>query len=69
MVKGLKIISLLVCSGFLFAAFAGEVTVTLQNGLNSYDGCEDSYIYSQSTSSNYGDETTMDLECRRVSGG
>ena len=67
--KGFKLSCLCCIFTFVVVAFAGEVTDTLQNGLNSYDGCEDSYIYSQSTSSNYGDETTMDLQCRRVSAG
>ena len=53
--KGLKIISLLILSGFLFTAFATETTVTLQNGLDGYEGCTDSYCRSESASSNYGD--------------
>jgi hypothetical protein len=56
-VKGLKIISLLVCTGFLFVAVAGQVT--LQNGINGYMGCEDSYLRSESSSSEYGSSTDL----------
>ncbi len=39
--RGLKSVIFLVLFVFLQMTWAAEVTVVLQNGLESYDGCED----------------------------
>ena len=36
--------------------FADEVTKILQNGLEGYDGCNDSYLYNQIDSPDYQNE-------------
>jgi hypothetical protein len=45
----------------LSLAWSGTVELTLQDGLNGYDGCSDAYV-SSSSSSNYG--TATKLECK-----
>jgi hypothetical protein len=44
-----------------FGVFAqNDITIVLQNGLNEYSGCTDSYI-SNTSSSNNGTKTELDL--------
>ena len=61
--KGFKIIPLLLLFALIQVAFSDEVTVTLQNGLDDYTGCEDAWVfgayynYSNQRDKNYGTET------------
>ena len=46
---------------FIYSGNAADVTKVLQNGLNGYDGCSDSYLYrsgldSSTFTQNFGDE-------------
>lgn len=65
--KGLKLSCLCCIFTFVVVAFADEITVTLQNGLNSYDGCEDAWVYgayfnyNNERNTNYGNETKMSV--------
>ena len=68
--KGLKIISCLMVVALVQITFADRDTVitdTLQQGLNQYMGCQDAYIYRNSSSSNYGDKPTVDMIYQVVS--
>ena len=52
---------LLITSFFICIGNAADVTKVLQNGLNGYDGCYDSYLYrsgldSSTYTQNFGDE-------------
>ena len=64
--KGLKLLCFCCIFAFVVVAFA-DVTVTLQNGLNGYDGCEDAWVYgayynrNNEKSTNYGNETKMSV--------
>ena len=56
-----KLLSLL--TAVLFnTAFAFSTEVILQNGLDGYAGCKDSYITEGSKEANYGDENTLIIE-------
>ena len=46
----------------IFSAFLFSEEIILQNGLNGYSGCEDSYITEDSKDSNFGDENALTLE-------
>lgn len=63
--KAFKFFAVLLLSAGLYIASAdvtaGVIEVVLQDGLNGYDGCEDSYIYNSCSSSNYGTKTTMEM--------
>ncbi len=56
----MKVLKLSVISILLLTLFAGTqaVEVVLQNG-KEYNGCEDSYINSRSTTTNYGTDETL----------
>lgn len=64
----MKVLKLSVSCILLFTLFAGAqvVDVILQNG-EEYTGCEDSYIYSRSSSSNYGTKETLSMLYERCS--
>ena len=59
--KELKILSFCCILALLQMAFAGEVTVTLQNGLNGYEGCADAYVDNASSTNN---GTSAKLDCK-----
>lgn len=65
--KELKILSFCCIFALLQMAFADEVTVTLQEGLNGYSGCEDAYIADWS-STNSGNATELYAEWEQCSG-
>ena len=53
------------CMCFIFVlggmTFAADKTVTLQNGLENYSGCDDSYVYNMSNQNN-GTKNTINIE-------
>lgn len=56
-----KLLLLFLSLVFFTHLFAEDVTITLQNGLNSYTGCEDAWIadwYAQNT----GTDDTLAME-------
>ena len=59
------------CLCFIFVlgvmTFAEDKTITLQNGLENYSGCDDSYVYNKSSQGN-GTKTTMSLQYRYQAG-
>jgi hypothetical protein len=59
--KELKVFSFCCIFALLQMAFATEVTVTLQNGLNGYEGCADAYVDNASYTNNGASEK---LECK-----
>jgi len=60
----IKKLFILVLFGCIPAALTEEVTVILQNGLNGYQGCVDSYLCRDNTDSssftkNFGNDTNI----------
>ena len=49
--------------GLIAAAFCEPEEITLQNGLNQYNGCEDAYFTCTSPSTNYGNEKVLKIKC------
>lgn len=59
MLKNYHIFSIAV---LIFSAFSFSEEIILQNGLNGYSGCEDSYITEDTKDDNFGDENKLILE-------
>jgi hypothetical protein len=65
--KGFGVLPVILLFLFFSMSFSEEVTVTLQNGLNNYDGCEDSWVFgayynnNDERSKNYGNETKLSV--------
>ncbi len=57
MIKTLKLLTLIVFFLTLHTVTAADTTVIMQNGLDSYEGCTDSYVYVNYAvgTENYGD--------------
>ena len=51
---------LILSSLFLFASAEPE-EIVLQNGLNQYNGCIDSYTFNDNDSANYADSKTLEI--------
>ena len=64
--KFLKLLTLFLLFVSLQSVWAEE-TVTLQNGLNSYDGCEDAWI-ADWYSTNTGNQDTLFAELEQCDG-
>ncbi len=59
-----KKITLLILCAFCFYSNADDITKVLQNGLNGYEGCTDSYMFktdddSSSFTKNFGSENFL----------
>lgn len=65
--KGIHFLFITLLFAYLSLSSAAEITVTLQNGLNSYDGCDDAWVFGAyynkdgQKSKNYGTETKMSV--------
>lgn len=67
--KTVKIVSIVLCLGFVLLVSAADtaVTVVFQNGLNEYTGCTDAYFGTNTwgtkpdfaPATNYGDKTEL----------
>lgn len=57
-----KIKFLLFFSACLSFTSAGTTKVVLQNGLNEYEGCTDTWIYNRSPTSNNGKAITFNMQ-------
>lgn len=64
-VKALKLLTVFLVFAFLQSLWADEVV--LQNGLNSYDGCEDAWI-ADWYSTNTGNQDTLFAELEQCDG-
>jgi hypothetical protein len=52
---------LILARALMHPLYPDEVTVILQDGLNMYDGCHDSYIFNDSAGSNYGNRSVINV--------
>lgn len=58
-----KILSIISIATMLFSSIVMANEVVLQNGLNGYSGCDDTYVSDQSgQNENYGEESMMSLQ-------
>lgn len=59
--KLIKHFFIILLSSLLFNALAVPEEIVLQNGLNQYNGCIDSYNYNENDSANYADSKTLEI--------
>lgn len=52
-----------ILSAFFCYLFAVPEEVALQNGLNEYNGCIDSYSSNQDKATNFGNAKTLEVRC------